>query len=106
MLLKIILVLLCSLSKGIRELVSKLQLRGTNVYLVSGGFRQMIAVIFSSLIDMQTTKYCGHLVSCCIPARALMMSAVNFLLTCARLLHFVSVACSCSVEYFKRQCVR
>lgn len=37
------------LSKGIRELVSKLQSRGTDVYLVSGGFRQMIAPVAAQL---------------------------------------------------------
>ncbi|KAG0554297.1 hypothetical protein M758_12G083100 [Ceratodon purpureus] len=36
-------------SKGIRELVSKLQSRGTDVYLVSGGFRQMIAPVAAQL---------------------------------------------------------
>lgn len=37
------------LSKGIRELISKLQSRGTEVYLVSGGFRQMIAPVAAQL---------------------------------------------------------
>jgi len=37
------------LSKGIRELVEKLQSRGTEVYLVSGGFRQMIAPVATQL---------------------------------------------------------
>jgi phosphoserine phosphatase len=37
------------LSKGIRELVAKLHSRGTAVYLVSGGFRQMIAPVAAQL---------------------------------------------------------
>jgi len=37
------------LSKGILELVSKLHSRGTDVYLVSGGFRQMIAPVAAKL---------------------------------------------------------
>ncbi|KAG0582554.1 hypothetical protein KC19_3G068900 [Ceratodon purpureus] len=37
------------LSKGIRELISKLQLTGRDVYLVSGGFRQMIAPVAAQL---------------------------------------------------------
>ncbi|XP_024381742.1 phosphoserine phosphatase, chloroplastic [Physcomitrium patens] len=37
------------LSQGIRELVSKLHSRGTDVFLVSGGFRQMIAPVAAQL---------------------------------------------------------
>jgi 2-hydroxy-3-keto-5-methylthiopentenyl-1-phosphate phosphatase len=52
---------LYSLSKGIRELVSKLQSRGTDVYLVSGGFRQMIAVVLHFLICLKCMEFCGSL---------------------------------------------
>jgi len=39
-----ILFLMCRLSPGIEELVQKLKANGIDVYLVSGGFRQMIIV--------------------------------------------------------------
>lgn len=48
----------CRLSKGIRELVEKLQSRGTEVYLVSGGFRQMIAVLGLFLVCFLAKGWC------------------------------------------------
>lgn len=40
----LLLILICRLSPGIEELVQKLKANGIVVYLISGGFRQMINV--------------------------------------------------------------
>ena len=44
------------LSEGVQEMVALLQARGTHVYLVSGGFRQMINPVADML--MYSTTYC------------------------------------------------
>lgn len=43
----IYILLMCRLSPGIDELVKKLKENGKDVYLISGGFRQMINVRIS-----------------------------------------------------------
>ena len=43
---------LCRLSPGIEELVKKLRANKIDVYLISGGFRQMINVLLSDSISI------------------------------------------------------
>lgn len=52
----------CRLSPGIDELVKQLKAKNTDVYLISGGFRQMINIYF---LNHATSYLISHLFNTC-----------------------------------------
>jgi len=50
---------MCRLSPGIEELIQKLKANGIVVYLISGGFRQMIIVRRTVVINGFSDPFCA-----------------------------------------------